>query len=120
METKKEEVGFSIKTIFMTFKLPGQLLNQAVFTLIYPNTQSFQQRLFEALEAGTIPVILSTEAPLPFDDLIDWRKAVLKVPIARMTELHFILRSISLADILEYRRKGRFYLEIYLFNTEGY
>uniref|UniRef100_A0AC34GPT5 Uncharacterized protein n=1 Tax=Panagrolaimus sp. ES5 TaxID=591445 RepID=A0AC34GPT5_9BILA len=99
-------------------KVRKEHLLQSVFTLIYPNTLSFQQRLFEALEAGTIPIILSTTEPLPFEDFIDWRKAAFRIPLSRLPELHFILRSVSLADILEYRRKGRFFLENYLLNTQ--
>uniref|UniRef100_A0AC35U0I7 Glyco_transf_64 domain-containing protein n=1 Tax=Rhabditophanes sp. KR3021 TaxID=114890 RepID=A0AC35U0I7_9BILA len=57
---------------------------------------------------------MSMSHPLPFDNFIDWRSAAIRIPYQRFPELHFILKSISLPDILEYRRKGRFYLENYL------
>lgn len=87
--------------------------------MIFSNTYSFQQRFYEALLAGAIPVIVSLADPLPFDDLIDWRLASIRIAPARFPELHFILRSISIADLLEMRRKGRFFLENYLINTRG-
>uniref|UniRef100_A0A0N5C454 Glyco_transf_64 domain-containing protein n=1 Tax=Strongyloides papillosus TaxID=174720 RepID=A0A0N5C454_STREA len=90
------------------------VLKRSVFTLIFPDPESYSFRIEEALLSGSIPVILSMTNPLPFDDVIDWRTAAIRVPFNRFPELHFILKSINLADILEYRRKGRFYLENYL------
>uniref|UniRef100_A0A0K0FHB0 Exostosin-2 (inferred by orthology to a C. elegans protein) n=1 Tax=Strongyloides venezuelensis TaxID=75913 RepID=A0A0K0FHB0_STRVS len=90
------------------------VLKRSVFTLIFPDPESYSFRIEEALLSGSIPVILSMTDPLPFDDVIDWRTAAIRIPFNRFPELHFILKSINLADILEYRRKGRFYLENYL------
>lgn len=56
---------------------------------------------------------------LPFASFIDWQTAVVMLPQARLPELHFILRSFAAADVLEMRRKGRFYLENYLFSSTG-
>lgn len=72
--------------------------------------------------AGSIPVITSnseSNAPLPFQDFIDWRLASIRIAYARFSELHFILRSITASDLIEMRRKGRFFLENYLSNTKG-
>lgn len=72
--------------------------------------------------AGSVPVVISTDdtqSPLPFQKWIDWRLAAFRIPPARFPELHFVLRSISVADLLELRRKGRFFLENYLMNTRG-
>lgn len=90
------------------------ILKRSVFTLIFSDVESYAIRLEEALLSGSIPVILSMTNPLPFDDVIDWRTAVIRIPFNRFPELHFILKSINLADILEYRRRGRFYLQNYL------
>uniref|UniRef100_A0A0N4ZWP6 Glyco_transf_64 domain-containing protein n=1 Tax=Parastrongyloides trichosuri TaxID=131310 RepID=A0A0N4ZWP6_PARTI len=93
------------------------VLKRTVFTLIFPDSESYAYRLEEALLSGSIPVFLSMNSPLPFDDVIDWRTAAIRIPFNRFPELHFILKSISLPDILEYRRKGRFYLENYLISS---
>uniref|UniRef100_A0A7E4ULF6 Glyco_transf_64 domain-containing protein n=1 Tax=Panagrellus redivivus TaxID=6233 RepID=A0A7E4ULF6_PANRE len=96
-----------------------EVLEQSTFVLIFPEIKSQQNRMYEALKAGAIPVVLSKSAILPFSDMIDWREAVIQIPTARFSELHFILRSFSLPDVLELRRKGRMLFESYLANTEA-
>lgn len=72
------------------------------------------------MEDGTIPVIFSQNQPLPFDEMIDWRLATIQLPFARFPEIHFILRSISANDLLEMKRKGRFFFENLLANRKGF
>ncbi|XP_030054563.1 exostosin-like 3 [Microcaecilia unicolor] len=80
-------------------------------------------RLFEALEVGAIPVVLGEQIQLPYHDMIQWNEAVLIIPKPRITEVHFLLRSISDNDLLAMRRQGHFLWETYfstsdsLFNT---
>lgn len=82
-------------------------------------SKQFNLRLYEALNNGAVPVIMSLKAILPFHDAVDWRLAVLQLAPQRLPELHFILRSISPSDILEMRRQGRFLLENYFLTVEG-
>jgi len=56
---------------------------------------------------------------LPFDEFVDWRLATIKIPPSRFPELHFILRSISVQDLLEMKRKGRFFFENLLADVKG-
>ncbi|KAF1762148.1 hypothetical protein GCK72_010410 [Caenorhabditis remanei] len=67
-----------------------------------------------SIEFGCIPIILSISARLPFEDLIDWRRAAHRLPIARLPEAHFIIRSFETSDILEMRRIGRTFFETYM------
>lgn len=90
---------------------------ESTFTLIFPEDPSSQQRFYESLEAGSIPVICSLHSPLPFDQELDWRLAALRIPPSRFPELHFILRAISTPDLVELKRKGRFYFEHLLADT---
>ena len=90
------------------------ILKRSTFALIIapPNPDSLstitlQIRLSEALKSGTIPVILGSHVHLPFDNAIKWDKVVFKLPKGRVQELPYFLRSISHADIVEYRRQGR-------------
>ena len=76
-------------------------------------------RLFEALEVGAIPVVLGDHSRLPYHQLIRWSEAALMVPKQRITELHFLLRSISDNDLLAMRRQGRFLWETYLSTAES-
>uniref|UniRef100_A0A8C7RZC9 Exostosin-like glycosyltransferase 3 n=1 Tax=Oncorhynchus mykiss TaxID=8022 RepID=A0A8C7RZC9_ONCMY len=76
-------------------------------------------RLFEALEVGAIPVVLGDHARLPYHELIRWSEAAIMVPKPRITELHFLLRSLSDNDLLAMRRQGRFLWETYFSTSEN-
>ncbi|XP_077187915.1 exostosin-like 3 [Paroedura picta] len=76
-------------------------------------------RLFEALEVGAIPVILGEQVQLPYHDVIRWNEAALIIPKPRITEVHFLLRSISDNDLLAMRRQGRFLWETYFSTSES-
>ncbi|KAI4802222.1 hypothetical protein KUCAC02_020074 [Chaenocephalus aceratus] len=76
-------------------------------------------RLFEALEVGTIPVVLGDHSRLPYHQLIRWSEAAIIVPKPRVTELHFLLRSLSDNDMLAMRRQGRFLWETYFSTSEN-
>lgn len=76
-------------------------------------------RLFEALEVGAIPVILGDHSRLPYHQLIRWTEAAIIVPKPRVTELHFLLRSLSDSDMLAMRRQGRFLWETYFSTSEN-
>lgn len=109
------------------WKLCGNLehrtatLSQSTFSLILgsktgvlgPATYS---RLIEALQFGSIPVLLGVKA-LPFHSVIDWKRASVDIPSSRVGELHYILRSLQPNTILEYRRQGRFLWETYFSST---
>ncbi|KRY69996.1 Exostosin-3, partial [Trichinella pseudospiralis] len=97
-----------------------ELLIQSTFSLIVVpdahviSSHLLQSRLYESLKFGAIPVIFSTEVRLPFDEILDWRKAVVKLPLARLPELHFVIRSVDDAELLELRRHGRLFWQHYL------
>lgn len=79
-----------------------------------------QARLYEALRSGAIPVILGADQIiLPYSETIDWRRAVLMLPKARITELHFLLRSVPDADLLLMRRQARMIWERYLSSVQA-
>lgn len=59
---------------------------------------------------GAIPVLIGGDyLQLPFSEVIDWRLAAIHLPIARITELNFLLRTYSDADIIELRRMGQLF-----------
>ena len=102
----------------------SMVLKQSTFTLIVGSNSASSSwgnshtRLLEALQFGAIPVILSSEVILPFDDMIDWRKAAIILTQARLPELNVLLRTITNEDILDLRRQGRFLWETYLSTTD--
>ncbi|XP_045508834.1 exostosin-3 [Colias croceus] len=103
------------------------ILRDSTFVLIlapadqnYASTALLQARLYEALRSGAIPVILGGDRiRLPYDEVLDWRRATLALPKARVTELHFLLRALSDADLLAFRRQGRVLWERYLSSLQA-
>lgn len=92
-------------------------MRNAMFCVLAPGP-SFQRLFWESLKAGCVPVVLSLQQPLPFQELIDWRLAAVRLAAARLPELHFVLRSYDTADIVEMKRKGRLFFENYLADVE--
>ncbi|KAL0895674.1 hypothetical protein ABMA27_011752 [Loxostege sticticalis] len=103
------------------------VLRDSTFVLIlapadrmYTTTALLQARLYEALRSGAIPVIMGGDRiRLPFDEVLDWKRAVISLPKARVTELHFLLRAMSDADLLVFRRQGRVLWERYLSSVQA-
>ena len=101
-----------------------EILTQSTFALlIFPlnsslaSTNVFQTRLYEALKYGAVPVILGLHRRLPFDEILDWDRAVLTLPLPRVTEIPFFLRTFGDNDIAQMRRHGRFLWETYFGST---
>ena len=83
------------------------------------STEMLQTMLYLALKYGSVPVILGDCVQLPFQEAIHWSRAVISLPKARVTELHFILRSYTDTDILEMRRYGRLVFETFFGSTKA-
>ncbi|KAH9634081.1 hypothetical protein HF086_001283 [Spodoptera exigua] len=103
------------------------VLRDSTFALIlapadrtYVTTALLQARLYEALRSGAIPVILGGDRiRLPLDEVLDWRRATLSVPRARVPELHVVLRALADADLLAMRRHARLLWERYLSSVQA-
>lgn len=103
------------------------VLQDSTFVLIlapadrdYATTALLQARLYEALRSGAIPVILGGDRiQLPYSEVLDWRRAALTLPKARVTEMHFLLRALSDSDLLTFRRQGRVLWERYLSSVQA-
>jgi len=93
----------------------------STFVLIFPPSNvnlishpDIISDLFNTLTSGAVPVLLGGDyLKLPFFETIDWSKAIISVPVARVTELHYILKSFSDNDIIELRRHGKLLLQRY-------
>ena len=95
-------------------------LTNATFALILPpsnrsllSTHHIQSRLMEALLAGAVPVILSQDLLLPLGEVVDWSQAAIILPLQRVTELHFLLRTVPHSDLFSLKRQGRLLLQTY-------
>ncbi|XP_036341823.1 exostosin-3-like [Rhagoletis pomonella] len=122
----------SDKVAFVDWALCGtdssrkSILKESTFVLILPPLEKrisstlMLARLYEALRSGAIPVILGAdEVRLPYAETIDWRRLALLLPKARITELHFLLRAVQDADLLQMRRQGRLIWERYLSSVQA-
>lgn len=104
-----------------------EILKDSTFVLIlapsnssFVTTSSIQARIYEALRSGAIPVILGgDQIYLSYNEVIAWRRAVLFLPKARVTEMHFLLRAIPDSDLLFMRRQGRLIWERYMATAQG-
>ncbi|CAG7824964.1 unnamed protein product [Allacma fusca] len=76
-------------------------------------TKILQLRLYESLKHGSIPVIIGTRFMPPFNEVIDWSKMILILPVSRITEMHYMLKSFPDSDLLEFRKNGRLAFESY-------
>ena len=87
----------------------------AIFSLIPANEISPEVyiRLIEALRWGSIPVLVGRGIPLPFDDVINWQHSAVVMPMGRFNEIHYILKSFRLENIMEMKRRCRFLFETY-------
>lgn len=56
---------------------------------------------------------------LSYSEVIAWRRACIFIPRTRVTELHFLLRSVPDSDLLSFRRQGRFIWERYLSSVQS-
>ncbi|XP_050409232.1 exostosin-like 3 [Patella vulgata] len=104
----------------------SEILKESTFSiLVAPNnfsivsTTGFQTRLSESLKYGAVPIILGTHVTLPYSEILDWDKAVVFLPTARVTEIFFFLRTFTDNDISFFRHRGRFIWETYFATTEN-
>ncbi len=104
----------------------ADILRSSTFALIFApdrpllSTGTFQRRLTEALKCGAIPVVLGAAYPhltLPFSEVLDWKSALVSLPYARVTELHFVLRSFTDADLFSMKRQGSLIWQSYFSST---
>lgn len=77
-----------------------EIMGKSHFCLIPMGTSSWTNHLYEAFYAGCIPVILSDDFQVPFDELIEWPSLSIKWPMADVSmELYRHLEATPLAEI---------------------
>lgn len=94
--------------------------SKSKFSLIYgSSTASYytSARLIEALRCGSVPVIIGTNR-LPFDTIINWNRAAVILPSTAISpsDIISLLLSIPIETYMEYRRQGRFLVDMYFKN----
>lgn len=103
------------------------ILKESTFVLIFApgtpeliTTTLLEARIYEALRAAAIPVIVGgDQVTLAYNEVIQWRRVAIFLPRARITELHFLLRAIPDEDVILFRKQGRLVWEKYLASVQS-
>lgn len=90
-----------------------EVLKTATFCLVIRGARLGQTILSEAAMMGCIPVIVADTYILPFNDVLDWKKAAVVVYEDNLSELMNILKSFSDEKIIEMRKQVLFLWERY-------
>uniref|UniRef100_A0A5K3FMR0 Exostosin domain-containing protein n=2 Tax=Mesocestoides corti TaxID=53468 RepID=A0A5K3FMR0_MESCO len=89
------------------------VLSSSLFCLI-DQIQAPNTLLFDAMKAGCIPVILSSDTILPFSEKLDWTKCSLSVPKGHLDNLFDVISSHSTDEITYLRRHVNFFYSKYM------
>lgn len=119
-------LGYSFEwSLCETAKSRESVLRDSTFSLIITpsnwsltSTFAFQRRVYESVKYGAVPIILGDFIQLPFSEYLEWSRAAVILPKARVTELHFLIRTFTDADLLLMRHQGRLIWEKYLATTQ--
>ena len=84
-----------------------EVMARSVFTLCPAGYGRWTFRLPEALQCGSIPVLLSDGYVLPFGDEIDWSRYVIAIPERDLDRVPDLLGEIPIRRILEMQNEIR-------------
>lgn len=95
-----------------------KLLYNATFSLVPRGRRLGSYRFLEALQAGSVPFLLSNGWELPFSEVIDWKKSVIWGDERLLLQVPSIVRSVRHLEILQLRQQTQFLWEAYFSSME--
>ena len=104
------------------------ILQKSVFSVIIYHLEpagtssgasSVNRQIYESLREATIPVIVGATFSAPFHEVLDWSKVIITIPLGRLKDLPSLLDAISDSEIIEFKKKGRLFLEKYIGSLES-
>ncbi|KAL5286105.1 EXT2 family protein [Megaselia abdita] len=82
------------------------IMSQGTFCLIARSDRLGQPDFIEALAHNCIPVVMANNYVLPFEDVIDWNLALIRIHENNFNSLQKILESVSAQKIKELKAQG--------------
>jgi len=92
------------------------ILQDATFCLVIRGSRMAQVALHDALMAGCIPVVVADMFVMPFSEVLDWKRAAVRVQERDLADVMDIIQKISLEKIYSMRKQVQFYWNSY-FNS---
>lgn len=95
-----------------TYRYP-EVLQDSVFCLIFRGERMGQFALLEAMASSCIPVIVIDSVVMPFENIIDWKRAAIFVLEDYLNTLMDVLSGISQNRIIQMRKQVKFLYDKY-------
>ena len=96
----------TVEAMRATFLATSAALRASTFCLVPSGLTATTRRLYEALAAGCVPVLLSARFTLPFSHALNWSAAIINASGKHASSLPAVLRAVSEEDIGRLRRAG--------------
>nr|CAD7570759.1 unnamed protein product [Timema californicum] len=90
-----------------------QVLKRAKFCLVIRGARLGQPSLMDAMAAGCIPVMCADSLVMPFEDVIDWKRAAIFILEENLNSLMEVLSSVSDEHVSEMQVQGSWLYQSY-------
>uniref|UniRef100_A0A0N5ARL5 Exostosin domain-containing protein n=1 Tax=Syphacia muris TaxID=451379 RepID=A0A0N5ARL5_9BILA len=95
-----------------------QVFRQSKFVMLFDGNTAFEWLLVVALKLSTIPVIISSQPNLPFDDILDWNKLSFLYYVGTINNIYDVLKNIEAWRTDDLRKMGKFVYNKYFASLE--